>query len=324
MGDKEDKHDDNKKKAPMSPSRSPKKRTRSSDSDREGREGLSRQDRRRLDGQDEPHEEEPARRRRRHHRSRSEDEAGDRGRGRDRERKAAPPRRRSKSRERAEWPQEDKHGRITCKTCGVTVGGGRNGFEAHCQTSKHHRTWLYHNGGMPWEQAVARANREWAKWQGAESVTERRSRSESSLRLFEAPRPKKPRAAEAVASTRKAKREPSQVSRGRVARPRETPRSERPERARSSAANPKQRSKPANKSDKKATAKLAKKKAKKANDESSSEYEEVEVEGESESSSSSTPAAKKQQKKPASNRAALEAMAELYQAQANVFRNLNK
>ena len=55
------------------------------------------------------------------------------------------------------------YGITKCQVCNQKVGGGEVGFKNHCRTSKHHLAYEYHNRGLPWKQAVARANKEWVR-----------------------------------------------------------------------------------------------------------------------------------------------------------------
>ena len=58
---------------------------------------------------------------------------------------------------------KDKYGSNVCETCKKEVRGGKAGMRLHKETSKLHWQYVYWQRGMPWEQAKARAAREWEK-----------------------------------------------------------------------------------------------------------------------------------------------------------------
>ena len=96
-----------------------------------------------------------------------------------------------------------RNDRRKCDVCGQMVGGGEFGYMNHCQTSKFHMTWKFHSRGLPWNQAAARANKEWHNLNPATSVPgssvppDRRSLSLRSVRPAEPARPpKRPRVPE--------------------------------------------------------------------------------------------------------------------------------
>lgn len=98
-----------------------------------------------------------------------------------------------------------RNDRRKCDVCGQMVGGGEFGYMNHCQTSKFHMTWKFHSRGLPWNQAAARANKEWHNLNPAMSVPgssvppdrHRRSLSLRSVRPAEPARaPKRPRVPE--------------------------------------------------------------------------------------------------------------------------------
>ena len=68
---------------------------------------------------------------------------------------------------------KDKYGSNVCETCQKEVGGGKAGMRLHKETSKLHWQYVYWQRGMPWEQAKARATREWEKAMSPSTVPNR-------------------------------------------------------------------------------------------------------------------------------------------------------
>ena len=122
-------------------------------------------------------------------------------------------------------PEDDPTARVQCKDCGTWVGGGRFGMQTHCESSKLHLTYLYYQRGMSWEQAKGRAHKQWSKARA--SVTPARE----GLRLREwrprspenPPASKRPPAAPATTASSaktsaKAPRETTPAARGTAAK----------------------------------------------------------------------------------------------------------
>ena len=68
---------------------------------------------------------------------------------------------------------KDKYGSNVCETCKKEVRGGKAGMRLHKETSKFHWQCVYWQRGMPWEQAKARAAREWEKAMSPSTVPNR-------------------------------------------------------------------------------------------------------------------------------------------------------
>ena len=78
------------------------------------------------------------------------DRMNDRGRARSKGRTSRRRHERSKSEGLESREAEEKFGITKCEICKQKVGGGLTGFENHLR-------------GLPWNQALARANKEWAR-----------------------------------------------------------------------------------------------------------------------------------------------------------------
>ena len=209
------------------------------------------------------------------------------------------------------------------------MGGHEYGFRNHVQTSKYHRAAVYYkDGGMPWDQALARARKEWNREMGLTTrrsrVPERghdrhRSQTPGGVSLWEGKKPDVP--------SSKSSRQDKAPQQSRSAK----------------SGNTAQPSKKGEAAKKKASkeAEVAKNKKKPATkEESSSSYEEVEADSSDSSSSSKAQSkvkkAEKKAEKPAHSKkpappkpqpkaaakavSGLENMARLYEAQAAVMR----
>lgn len=80
-----------------------------------------------------------------------------------RRRRHPEPERRRASDKAAKADSAEGDRKTYCEVCGQTTLGGKLGYDMHCETSKFHKKWLYYRQGLPWNQAEARAHKDWVK-----------------------------------------------------------------------------------------------------------------------------------------------------------------